>query len=403
MDGVLELGTTDSVLENPDLVNRATTPFSELQFPSSTEEPNSCPSTDDDTGEATDIIVFEDVDHNASSMEPMMISDANLEKVSCLEIDELYNLCEGLDVQALEDDWIGMDDEAPPSPEPALATDDGDHALISTNGSRFSSSFKAWTRPESNSRAAAAAAGAPQKMLKKVVSGGAWASGDGGDGSRARGPATTQEESGVVKSHVMSERRRREKLNEMFIVLKSLIPSTRKVDKASILAETIAHLKELERRVQELESSKELISIPRPAAERRHDDEVVVVGARKAATPGRGAKRKKKGSDSELDAAGDGQMAEQHWVRPNDGRSNVISIAVGDKEVLLDVQCRWEERLMARVFDAVKSLRLDIVSVQSSTLDGLMGLKVRAQFASSAAVAPGMITEALQEAISSRT
>ena len=150
------------------------------------------------------------------------------------------------------------------------------------------------------------------------------------------------------------------------------------VDKASILAETIAHLKELERRVQELESSKELISIPRPAAARRHDDEVVVVGARKAATPGRGAKRKK-GSDSELDAAGDGQMAEQHWVRPNDGRSNVISITVGDKEVLLDVQCRWEERLMARVFDAVKSLRLDIVSVQSSTLDGLMGLKVRAQ------------------------
>ena len=68
----------DQILENPDLVNRATTPFSELQFPSSTEEPNSFPSTDDDTGEATDIIVFEDVDHNASSMEPMMISDANL-------------------------------------------------------------------------------------------------------------------------------------------------------------------------------------------------------------------------------------------------------------------------------------------------------------------------------------
>ncbi|PAN21310.1 hypothetical protein PAHAL_3G434200 [Panicum hallii] len=412
MDGVLELGTTDSVLEDPDLANRATTPFRELQFPACTEEPNSSPSVDE-TREASDIIVFEDVDHNAA-MEPMIseghergkffttecLPDANFEEVT-MEIDELYNnFCEGLDVQLLEDDWISIDGllEAPPSLEPApeAATDDGDgdHTLSKpVDGSRFLSSFKAWTRPESDRAAAPATAGAPQKMLKKVVSGGAWWASNGGDESTAWRTAT--QESGITKSHVMSERRRREKLNEMFLVLKSLIPSTRKVDKASILAETIAYLRELERRVQELESSKEL-STPRPAAGalRHHDAEVV--GTRKAASGG--AKRKKKGS--ELDA-GDRQM-ERHYVGSSGGPSNV-SIAVADKEVLLDVQCRWKERLMARVFDAVKSLHLNIVSVQSSTLDGLMGLKVRAQFASSAAVAPGMIIEALQEAISSRT
>ncbi|KAF0912173.1 hypothetical protein E2562_013061 [Oryza meyeriana var. granulata] len=42
----------------------------------------------------------------------------------------------------------------------------------------------------------------------------------------------------------------------MFLILKSLVPSIRKVDKASILAETIAYLV-LEKRVKELESSSE--------------------------------------------------------------------------------------------------------------------------------------------------
>jgi hypothetical protein len=62
----------------------------------------------------------------------------------------------------------------------------------------------------------------PQKLLKKVVAGGAWASNGGGDTTR------TAKESGI-RNHVMSERKRREKLNEMFLVLKSLVPSIYKV------------------------------------------------------------------------------------------------------------------------------------------------------------------------------
>uniref|UniRef100_A0A0D9YAT2 Protein kinase domain-containing protein n=1 Tax=Oryza glumipatula TaxID=40148 RepID=A0A0D9YAT2_9ORYZ len=55
------------------------------------------------------------------------------------------------------------------------------------------------------------------------------------------------------------------------------------------------------------------------------------------------------------------------------------------------VHCRWKELLMTRVFDAIKSLRLDVLSVQASAPDGLLGLKIRAKYASSAAVAPAMI------------
>ncbi|CAN6347754.1 unnamed protein product [Urochloa humidicola] len=71
MDGVLELGTTDSVLEDPDLVNRANAPFRELLFPvpASIEEPSSSPSADNDT------ILFDEIDHTAVAMEPAMVSE----------------------------------------------------------------------------------------------------------------------------------------------------------------------------------------------------------------------------------------------------------------------------------------------------------------------------------------
>jgi hypothetical protein len=63
---------------------------------------------------------------------------------------------------------------------------------------------------------------------------------------------------------------------------------------------------------------------------------------------------------------------------PKDGTSNV-TVTVANKDVLLEVQCRWEELLMTRVFDAIKSLNLDVLSVQDSAPDGFMELKIRAQ------------------------
>ena len=139
------------------------------------------------------------------------------------------------------------------------------------------------------------------------------------------------------------------------------------VNKASILAETIAYLKELQRRVHELESSREPISRPSETRRltKRHDDGI----ARKKVSAG----SKRKGSE-----LGGDMERERPWDLSKDGTSNV-TVTVSDKDVLLEVQCRWEELLMTRVFDAVKSLHLDVLSVQASAPDGFMGLKIRAQ------------------------
>ncbi|KAG0526969.1 hypothetical protein BDA96_06G192000 [Sorghum bicolor] len=411
MGGVLELGTTDTVLEDPDLVSRATAAFWEPQCPTYLEEQEPSPSsntpsaneTSEAAADADDIVVFEDLDHNAMEMETITavveghgqelreaesLSNASLEHIT-KEIDEFYSLCEEMDVQPLEDGWImdGSNFEVPSSPQP---TPPGNLA----DGSR-ATSFMAWTRSSQSCSDEAVAAvpviEEPQKLLKKVVAGGgAWANcGGGGVGTSTTGAA---QESGV-KNHVMSERKRREKLNEMFLILKSLVPSIHKVDKASILAETIAYLKELQRRVQELESSRELTSRPsettRPITRQHGNKESV----RKKLCAG--SKRKSP------EFGGDAEKEHDPWVLPKDGTSNV-TVAVSDRDVLLEVQCRWEELLMTRVFDAIKGLHLDVLSVQASAPDGFMGLKIRAQFAGSGAVVPWMISEALRKAIGKR-
>uniref|UniRef100_A0A0D9Y4I8 BHLH domain-containing protein n=1 Tax=Oryza glumipatula TaxID=40148 RepID=A0A0D9Y4I8_9ORYZ len=62
--------------------------------------------------------------------------------------------------------------------------------------------------------------------------------------------------------HTMSERKRREKLNDSFLALKAVLPTGSKKDKASILIRAREHIKSLESKLSELEAR--LVS--RPAA-----------------------------------------------------------------------------------------------------------------------------------------
>lgn len=70
--------------------------------------------------------------------------------------------------------------------------------------------------------------------------------------TKLRGKGTPQDE--LSANHVLAERRRREKLNERFIILRSLVPFVTKMDKASILGDTIEYVKQLRRKIQELEA-----------------------------------------------------------------------------------------------------------------------------------------------------
>ncbi|XP_015616671.1 anthocyanin regulatory Lc protein [Oryza sativa Japonica Group] len=400
MHGVLELGTTDPVSEDPALVDRITASLWDTP-------PRAAFSSE---AGVADIVVFEDLDHGNTAVEatttmvpgepePHAVAGGevaecesnahnDLEQITMDDIGELYSLCEELDV--LDDDsssWVA-DPWSSFQLVPTAEATDVDDAVVAALGAidgscrPSPSSFVAWKRtPDSDEvQAVPLISGEPpQKLLKKAVAGaGAWM--NNADGSAA---TMTTDQGSSIKNHVMSERRRREKLKEMFLILKSVVPSIHKVDKASILAETIAYLKELEKRVEELESSSQPSPRPMETTRRR-----CCKSTGKKVSAGARAKRK-------APAPEDTDGERRHCV------SNVNVTIMDNKELLLELQCQWKELLMTRVFDAIKGVSLDVLSVQASTSDGLLGLKIQAKFASPAAVEPGMITEALRKAIAS--
>ncbi|CAL5373919.1 unnamed protein product [Camellia sinensis] len=54
-------------------------------------------------------------------------------------------------------------------------------------------------------------------------------------------------------NHVQAERQRREKLNNRFYALRSVVPNVSRMDKASLLADAVSYIKELKAKVEELE------------------------------------------------------------------------------------------------------------------------------------------------------
>ncbi|XP_011022409.1 PREDICTED: transcription factor MYC2-like [Populus euphratica] len=61
-------------------------------------------------------------------------------------------------------------------------------------------------------------------------------------------------------NHVEAERQRRERLNHRFYALRSVVPNVSKMDRASLLADAVTYIKELKRRVNELEANLQVVS-----------------------------------------------------------------------------------------------------------------------------------------------
>ncbi|KAL2522623.1 transcription factor bHLH [Forsythia ovata] len=64
--------------------------------------------------------------------------------------------------------------------------------------------------------------------------------------SRVRPPSQTYD-------HIIAERKRREQLSQLFVTLSTIVPGLKKMDKTSVLGDTIKYLKSLQGRVNTLE------------------------------------------------------------------------------------------------------------------------------------------------------
>ncbi|KAL1569080.1 endoglucanase 3, variant 2 [Salvia divinorum] len=204
-----------------------------------------------------------------------------------------------------------------------------------------------------------------------------------------------QEGEEVDRNHVLSERKRREKISERFTILGSLVPSGGKVDKVSVLDHTIEYLRELERKVQDLEAYKEASeresttqSKAHDAMERTSDN----YGNSKLGSIPKLLGNKRRASDVE-------KTASENKRTRSSSSTDSITISITDKDVLIEMRCSWRQCVLIQVMEALTQLNLDSQSVQSSNTDGILSLSINAKSKGVKGASAGAIKQALQRII----
>ncbi|KAF8412242.1 hypothetical protein HHK36_000202 [Tetracentron sinense] len=230
--------------------------------------------------------------------------------------------------------------------------------------------------------------GKPQRILKKILFEVSWMHGgfslkfreENGKNNRQWSPKWDN----IGMNHVLLERIRRENLNENFLVLRSLAPSISKEDRESILSNTIAYLKELGTRVEELESCMELSKFE--AREKRNPDIVEQISGNYGNKKITNGKKIKKRKACDID-----KMSPE---------LNLVTVSLVEKEVLIEIRCSWRECLLLDIMDTISILHLDAHSVQSSTINGILNLTIKSKFRGAAVASAGKIEQALQRVAS---
>ncbi|KAK8692835.1 hypothetical protein V6N13_070440 [Hibiscus sabdariffa] len=233
--------------------------------------------------------------------------------------------------------------------------------------------------------------GTPQKLLKKILfevprmhdKGLLQSPQDNGVGDAAWRPEADE----ICGNHVLSERRRREKINERFTILKSLVPSNSKADKVSILDDTIDYLQDLVRRIEELESCRELTEsetgtkrATRDQVERTSDN----YGNNKVTNGKKSSYLNKRKACEDID-----------YVASN-GSTDNLSVSMNNKDLVIQFRCQWRDGILFEIIDALSILDLDCHSVQSSTTDGILSMTISSKYKGSSVAEPGTVKQALQ-------
>lgn len=148
------------------------------------------------------------------------------------------------------------------------------------------------------------------------------------------------------------------------------------IDKASVLSDTIKYMKELEARVEELESCMDSVDFE-ARARRKYLDMVEQISdnydMKKIDNGRKSWMNKRKACDiDETDPELNRAVAE-------DGLPLDVKVSIKEQEVLIEMRCPYREYILLDVMDAINNLHLEAHSVQSSAPNGILTLTLKSK------------------------
>ncbi|KAK4762441.1 hypothetical protein SAY86_008209 [Trapa natans] len=185
--------------------------------------------------------------------------------------------------------------------------------------------------------------------------------------NRFRQPGLQQDE--LSANHMLAERRRREKLNERFIILRSLVPFVTKMDKASILGDAIEYVKQLLKKIQDLEAKNQQMEIDQRSSS----------GVTAIAHPGPATSDKRKIRVVEGAGGVKAKAVESSPPPPPPLKETSVQVSIIENDGLIELQCPHKEGLLLNVMQMLRDLRIEIIVIQSCLTNGFFMAELRAK------------------------
>ncbi|KAI5071913.1 hypothetical protein GOP47_0014164 [Adiantum capillus-veneris] len=151
---------------------------------------------------------------------------------------------------------------------------------------------------------------------------------------RGRKPANGREQ---PLNHVEAERMRREKLNQRFYALRSVVPNISKMDKASLLGDAIAYIQELQGKLKDMQQEREELMARSTNAD---GGEVSAIS------------QTKEGANS-----------------PSAGTMQHVNIHMKNGEATVQITCPKENHPLTRLVEGLHELRIELPPVHMSVVD----------------------------------
>uniref|UniRef100_A0A7I4A4V8 BHLH domain-containing protein n=1 Tax=Physcomitrium patens TaxID=3218 RepID=A0A7I4A4V8_PHYPA len=173
---------------------------------------------------------------------------------------------------------------------------------------------------------------------------------------RGRKPANDREE---PLNHVQAERQRREKLNQKFYALRSVVPNVSKMDKASLLEDAITYINELQEKLQKAE------------AELKVFQRQVLASTGESKKPNPSRRDSTESSDEERFRLQESGQRSAPLVHTSENKP-VISVFVLGEEAMIRVYCTRHSNFIVHMMSALEKLRLEVIHSNTSSMKDML-------------------------------